>query len=141
MDKDVPVDMADLGLVIAPRVSIILSAYLLPVTYQRANFRYYISNSRRLHEPDSSLVQSFKEQEIKKRKDLLNEPCEDYVTTEELAKDASNVILPGDKCKTCKKRRARMLHILRKVLLFDCARRVSLYRFKHKPVCASQNTN
>ena len=66
---------------------------------------------------------------MKKRKDLLNEPCEDYVMTEGLAKDADNVISPGDKCKTCKKRRARILHILRKVLLFACARRVSLYRF------------
>ena len=78
--------------------------------------------SRRLHVGNSTLGKSFTESELKKYRESINEPCPGYQMSAETKKIADCVLLPGDKCRAFKKRRADILRLLFTVLNFTyCA--------------------
>ena len=77
---------------------------------------YSLQYSSRLQDPKSTLVEAFKEKELKKHKDFIDEPMPELDLSDTLKKEADKVLLPGDKCDSCKARRAKILSALRKVL-------------------------
>ena len=83
--------------------------------FRGPHVHYCLSSSSRLQDPESPLAQAFTEKELRKYKESVDEPCREQIMTDELQKKADKVLLPGDKCQSCKRRAVRISDSLRTV--------------------------
>ena len=95
LDKDIAVDITDLGLGNTKlRFFSILNDECSYYPVCTPLIRYCLPNSSRLQGAESPLVKAFTEKELGKYKESVDEPCREEITTDELKKKSGQCPSP-----------------------------------------------